>query len=270
MTDLRYTAVEIRGAQIQIDNLTKLGRPVDPILHDIAGAENATSEAGTNISNASEYPLDKVVEVYFSTDVESDGPIPGPYSMSSIGMVACSYRTKSNKLIRLDLDDPKNCFYAELKPISEKFSPEAAAVAGLDRAELIRNGTDPVEAMDVANDTITTLTKSLGGFARPIFVGYPLGFDWMFTYWYLMNFAKDGSPFGHSGHIDIKSLYAEKAGVPVTGISKRRIPKELHSGRKHTHNALDDAREQGDLFNNISLWSPKSKPSVLTEGFSQF
>jgi hypothetical protein len=270
MTDSRFTAVEIRGAQIQIDNLTKLGRPVNPVLHDIAKAENATSEAKTHISNATEYPLDKVVEVYFSSDVEADGSIPGPFSMSSVGMVACSYRTKSNKLVKLDLDDPQNCFYAELKPISENFNPEAAAVAGLDRAELIRNGSEPVEAMDLANDTITTLTKSLGAFARPVFVGYPLGFDWMFVYWYLMNFAKDGSPFAHSSHLDIKTLYAEKAGVPVRSVGKRSIPKHLHSKRKHTHNALDDAREQGDLFNNVSLWVPEGSVAKLTEGFAEF
>lgn len=263
MTTPAYTMADIRGAQLQIESMEKFGRAIPDKLHALANASVSTGET-------SPYPFDKVVEVYFSTDVESDGPIPGPYSMSSIGMVACSYRTKSNKLVRLDLDDPNNCFYAELKPISDEFVPEAAAVSGLDRAELIANGLEPVEAMDAAHKSITAITRAYGGFARPVFVGYPLGFDWMFTYWYLMNFAKDGSPFGHSSHLDIKTLYAEKAGLPIRGIGKRSIPKELHSKRKHTHHALDDAREQGDLFNNVSLWAPEGDKSVLTEALSEF
>jgi hypothetical protein len=268
MSDLYFTAAEQAGARAQIRALTKLGKPVNPILHDIANSRPATQEAGINGKrNHSELPIDAVSEVYFSTDVESDGPIPGPFSMSSIGIVATSYRTKSNKLVRLDMDDPANCFYAELKPISEHFIPEAAAVSGLDRDELVRNGTDPVEAMNDAFDTIETLTDAYGGFARSVFVGYPLGFDWLFTYWYLMNYAEKGSPFGHSSHLDIKTLYSEKAGVPVAAVGKRRIPKSLHSKRKHTHHALDDAREQGDLFNNIQLWNPNGT-NILTEGFA--
>lgn len=267
MSDYYFTLAEKADAEIQIKALSKLGKPINPVLHEIANANTATRGAGKNgVLNHSPLPIDEVKEVYFSVDVESDGPIPGPFSMSSIGIAATSYRTKDNKLVRLDMDDPQNCFYAELKPISEKFDPEAAAVSGLDRAELIRNGLDPVEAMNGASDTITTLTEAYGGFARSIFVGYPLGYDWLFTYWYLMNFADKGSPFGHSGHKDIKTMFAEKAGISVSSVGKRRIPKELHSKRKHTHHALDDAREQGDLFNNIQLWNPKGT-SIVTEGF---
>lgn len=268
MSELYFTAAEQASARSQIRSLEKLGKPVNPVLHDIANSKPATQEAGINGKRThSELPIDKVMEVYFSTDVESDGPIPGPFSMSSIGIVATSYRTKSNKLVRLDMDDPVNCFYAELKPISENFILEAAAVSGLDRDELVRNGTDPVKAMSDASNKIETLTEAYGGFARSVFVGYPLGFDWLFTYWYLVNYAEKGSPFGHSGHLDIKTLYAEKAQVPLTGSSKRRMPKSLHSKRKHTHHALDDAREQGDLFNNIQLWNPHGD-NPLTEGFA--
>lgn len=262
MTINKYTMADIRGAQIQIENLNKLGRPVSPVLRELASAEVSTGKT-------SPYPLDKTVEVYFSVDIEADGKVPGPFSMSSVGIAACSYRTKGNKLVRLDMDDPQNCFYGELKPISDKFDPEAAAVAGLDRQELIRNGLDPAEAMDTAVDMINTVSKSLGAFARPVFVGYPLGFDWQFVYWYMSVFAKDGSPFGHSSHLDTKTLYAEKAGLPVRSVGKRNMPKHLHSKRKHTHHALDDAREQGDLFNNVSLWVPEGKTSNLTEGFAE-
>jgi hypothetical protein len=34
------------------------------------------------------------------------------------------------------------------------------------------------------------------------------------------------------------------------------MPKHLVAGRRHTHHALDDAIEQGELFANIWEWDP--------------
>ncbi|RKS67696.1 hypothetical protein BZB76_6821, partial [Actinomadura pelletieri DSM 43383] len=50
--------------------------------------------------------------------------------------------------------------------------------------------------------------------ASPVLVAYPLGYDWMFLYWYWMRFTDTGSPFGHSRHLDLKSLYAAKGRRP--------------------------------------------------------
>lgn len=36
----------------------------------------------------------------------------------------------------------------------------------------------------------------------PVFVAYPLGYDWMWMYWYFMRFADAGSPFGPSRCMD--------------------------------------------------------------------
>jgi hypothetical protein len=188
-------------------------------------------------------------DLYISTDVEADGPIPGPYSMSSIGMVACA-TFDGRTFTRLDLSDR---FYRELKPISERFDEAAAAVSGLDRAELIASGHEPATAM---SECVAWLGEVAAAFrARPIFVAYPLGFDWLFTYWYLVQFA-GSSPFGHSGHLDMKSIFATKARVPVRNVGKRSMPKHLLSTRAHTHNALDDAIEQAELFCNLFEWAP--------------
>src|SRR5688572_31712892 len=54
---------------------------------------------------------------YIMVDIESDGPIPGDYSMISFGAV----------LVNEQLD---KTFYGKLKPISEKYIPEALAVSG--------------------------------------------------------------------------------------------------------------------------------------------
>ncbi|MFI2611055.1 hypothetical protein [Kitasatospora sp. NPDC018619] len=84
-------------------------------------------------------------------------------------------------------------------------------------------------------------------------VGYPGGYDWQFLSWCLMRFTGSG-PFGHSGCLAVKRLYAARAGVPFAGIGKRSTPPELLPGLPHTHHALDDAREQAGLFANLWEW----------------
>lgn len=189
-------------------------------------------------------------DLYLSADVEADGSIPGVYSMSAIGLAACA-TFDGTTFTRLDMDRPAHCFYRELAPVTDQFDPEAAAVSGLDRHYLIDHGTDPREAMPALNAWARQLAASLD--ARPVFVAYPLPYDWMWAYHYLIRFAGE-SAFGHSGALDIKSQYQRAARVTLGKSTKRSMPRSLMSKRKHTHNALDDAREQGDLFCNIFEW----------------
>jgi hypothetical protein len=185
-------------------------------------------------------------EVYISADVEADGPIPGPYSMLSFGLATCGTYDSAGFTAREPLT-----FYAELKPISEEYVPEALAVNGLDRDRLAAEGRDPAAAMDAAGAWVREVCAG----SMPVFVAYPLGFDWMWLYWYFVRFAADGSPFGHSRHVDMKTLYAAKASVPVFRSTKGQMPRGLLSRRPHTHNALDDALEQGELFQNLMTWT---------------
>ena len=189
-------------------------------------------------------------EVYVSVDVEADGPIPGPYSMLSFGMAACGGSDEGGFV---PADPGERTFYAELKPISDTFDPDALAVSGLDRERLVGEGRDPVEAMTAASAWVRETAVG----ATPIFVAYPLGFDWMWLYWYFMRFSDKGSPFGHSRHLDVKSLYAARSGALVSRSTKSQMPAELLSSRPHTHNALDDAIEQAELFQNLMTWTGK-------------
>ena len=185
-------------------------------------------------------------EVYISIDVEADGPIPGPYSMLSFGLSACGTAEEG---AFTPSDPTARTFYAELKPISEDWDPSALAVSGLDRDALIRDGRDPSEAMTAAGAWVRQVSSG----ATPVVVAYPLGFDWMWLYWYFLRYAKS-SPFGHSRHLDIKTLYATKAGTLISRSTKRQMPADLLSSRPHTHNALDDAVEQAELFQNLMTW----------------
>jgi hypothetical protein len=84
---------------------------------------------------------------------------------------------------------------------------------------------------------------------KPVFVGYPVAFDFLFVYWYLIRFV-GRSPFSHSA-LDIKTLAMDRLRVDYRQATKRNMPKRWFSARPHTHVALDDAIEQGELFCNI-------------------
>jgi len=206
------------------------------------------------------------IEFYISVDIEATGPIPGDYSMSSLGAFAAGARKADGTFERFDRKDPRNRFYVELKPISENFIPEAIAVGLLEgfdqedptgelRHEWMKvHGSDPDIGMGEFATWVTNLSKVLD--ARPLFAAYPASFDWLFVYWYLQHFHIE-SPFGFSGVRDIKEMYATKAGVAFNKASKRSMPKFLlKSDAPHTHHALDDAIGQGHLLMNVLEWNP--------------
>jgi len=89
---------------------------------------------------------------------------------------------------------------------------------------------------------------------RPVICAYPAAFDWLFLYWYLQRFAPDTNPVGFSGCVDMKTMYATKAGVAFGDAGRDDLPAELRSARPHTHNALDDATEQAEIFSKLFTW----------------
>ncbi|MFC9912818.1 3'-5' exoribonuclease domain-containing protein [Streptomyces sp. NPDC127197] len=191
--------------------------------------------------------------LYISVDIEADGPIPGPYSMLSFGAAVAGVQDANGFTAA---DPEKHTFYRELRPISEEFVPEALAVSGLDRERLGTEGLAPALALT----QLTRWVREVSGDAQPVMCGYPASYDWTFLYWYLIRFT-GSSPFGHSGCIDMKTLYATKAGLPLRAVAKGTMPRELLSRRRHTHHALDDAVEQAELFANLMKWpGPGSSP----------
>jgi DNA polymerase III epsilon subunit-like protein len=166
--------------------------------------------------------------VYISVDIEASGPIPGEYSMLSVG--ACKVG---------DMD--KN-FYVELKPISERFTEEAIRVCGLDMQALKERGAEPQEAMS----SFVQWVETVAGGKKPVLVGFNAGFDWSFVNYYFVKFLGK-NPFGISC-IDIKSVWFGKKNCEWTQTYKKHIKRALALDIPHTHNALDDAKEQAVIF----------------------
>lgn len=187
------------------------------------------------------------VDAYFSADVETDGPIPGPFSMLSFAIVyAGSFDGER-------FERPKNyerVFYQELRPISSDFQEEALRVNGLDRERLCREGHPPERVMTEACQWV----KGSCGDANPVLVAYPLSFDWSWLYWYFIRFSAEGSPFGYSRCFDIKTALSVKGRIPICRAGRARLDPSLGSNRAHTHHATGDAIEQAEIFANIFEW----------------
>jgi hypothetical protein len=193
---------------------------------------------------------ENTLDVYFSADVETDGPIPGPFSMLSFALVyAGAYDGK--KFIKPTRYDQH--FYAELKPISNEFDLEALRVNGMDRDRLLREGQSPRAVMHAASEWV----KNMAGNGKPVLVAYPLSFDWSWLYWYFIRFCSD-SPFNYSRCFDIKTAFAVKAHLPIADAGRSRLEFTLLPHRSHTHHALDDAIEQAEIFANVFQWEGRS------------
>ena len=177
-----------------------------------------------------------MAEVYVSTDVEADGPIPGPNSMLSFASAA--YRADKTLVGTFEANlatlpgasgDPKTMEWWGGQP-------EAWAACRADVRE-------PAEVMP----EYVAWLKSLPG--KPVFVGYPAAYDFMFVYWYLIRFAGE-SLFSHSA-LDIKTYAMALLGKEYRASVKRQMPSEWFDDMPHTHVALDDAKGQGALFCNM-------------------
>jgi DNA polymerase III epsilon subunit-like protein len=150
---------------------------------------------------------------YVMVDIEADGPIPGDYSMICFGAV----------LVEEEL---KRTFHARLKPVSEKWVPEALAVSGFTREETLAFD-EPKAAME---RFAAWLKENVKG--RPVFIADNNGFDWQFINWYFWHFT-GGNPFGHSS-ANLGSLYK--------GMVKNMSQNFKHLRKTgHTHNPVDDA-----------------------------
>lgn len=168
-------------------------------------------------------------ENFISVDVEAAGPIPGEYSLLTIG--ACA------------VDDVSKRFYTKLKPLNRNSVPEAIAVTGLSLEDLERDGQEPVVAMAAFAAWIgeTALKK-----AKPVFVGLNAPFDWSFINYYFVKFIGQ-NPFGFAA-LDIKAFYMGATGCMWGQTGSSHIAKRVKPKLKGTHNALDDALYQAELF----------------------
>jgi hypothetical protein len=177
-----------------------------------------------------------MTEIYISTDVETDGPIPGPHSMLSLGSAAY---TADKQLL--------STFTANLKTLDGATPHPKTAAWWATQPEAWAACRSHQEAPEHAMRRYLSWLKTLPG--KPVFAAYPAGFDFLFVYWYLMHFVGE-SPFSHSA-LDIKTFAMALLKTDYRHSTKRQMPKHWFDDLPHSHIALDDAIEQGALFCNM-------------------
>lgn len=175
-------------------------------------------------------------EIYISTDVETDGPIPGPHSMLSLG--AAAY-TADKQLL--------STFSANLETLEGASPHPKTAAWWATQPQAWAACRSELESPEVAMRRYVAWIATLPG--KPVFVGYPAGFDFLFVYWYLIRFTGD-SPFSFSA-LDIKSYAMAVLKTEFRASTKRNMPKAWFDPLPHTHVAVDDAVEQGAMFCNM-------------------
>ncbi|HIK03653.1 MAG TPA: 3'-5' exoribonuclease [Trichormus sp. M33_DOE_039] len=162
---------------------------------------------------------------YVMVDVETDGPIPGDYSMISIGAV----------IVDIKLD---KTFYGKLQPISHLYIPEALKISGFTREE--------TEAFDEPQKVMLAFEQWIqeNSQGKPIFISDNNGFDWMFVCWYFQHFLQRNI-FGYSSY-NLGSLY--KGLVKDTFTNFKHLRKT-----EHTHNPVDDALGNAEALIHMKL-----------------
>jgi DNA polymerase III alpha subunit (gram-positive type) len=168
-------------------------------------------------------------ELYVSVDVETSGPVPGIYSLLSIG--ACV------------ISEPNQSIYLELQPDGLKHDPEAVAVTGLDLTKLENEGLAPQAAMLKLEQWLNQI-GSAG--QKVVFVGLNTPFDWSFINYYFHKYS-GSNPFGFTA-IDMKAYYMGATGCCWKETKSSQMTARLNPISAPNHNALDDARFQGELF----------------------
>jgi 3' exoribonuclease, RNase T-like len=187
------------------------------------------------------------IEIYVSTDIEADGPIPGPHSMISFASAAFSADQQLLDTFTVNLETLPGAVGHPDTMAWWAGQPEAWAASR-------QNLQSPAPAMQKYSDWLQALP------GQPVFVGYPAAFDFMFIEWYLIKFVGN-SPFRHSA-LDIRSYAMAYLKQPYNRSGKKDLPVEWLEGLSLTHEALDDAIQQGRLFGNLLQANTKQPDSA--------
>lgn len=171
----------------------------------------------------------------FVVDIESDGPVPGLYSMISFGAVMVD-------------NDLNKTFYGKVAPLpGADRKEEAAAISGVSLEEH-QTYESPELVMLRFADWVQKTNKN----GRPVFVSDNPAFDWQFINWYFHKFVGN-NPFGFS---------ARRIGDFYCGLRKDYFAnwKQLRK-TKHDHNPVNDA-----IGNAEALMSMAKSHGVVLPG----
>lgn len=180
-------------------------------------------------------------QIYVVVDIETDGPVPGLYSMLSLGAVA----TTGEKEV--------DSFYATLLPLENAVQDPETMAWWKSQPDAWVEATANAQPAEVVLDSFIKWVNSLE--KKPLFVAHPVAFDYTFVSWYSWKFMginpftdERGAPMG----LDLSSFIAGRFGFSYKNATRTRLPEEQRKDMPiHSHNALDDARGFGVILRNV-------------------
>jgi len=171
-------------------------------------------------------------EVYFSVDIEANGPCPPMNSMLSLGAVAYTLTDGFIGEFEVNLDLlPESEPNPETMLFWEKH-PEAYALSRI-------NTVPPLDAMW----KFARFTELMCPKATPVFSAFPAGFDFSIVYWYFMRFL-GFVPFKWQAW-DAKTFATAVMKCAYRDSVKSEMPARWFPAKREMgHVALLDARSQ--------------------------
>lgn len=181
--------------------------------------------------------------IYVVTDIEVDGPWPGPNSMRSFASVAVSADGTEHGRFEAVLEPLPGAAPDEKTLAWFATFPEAWAAATADP--------EPVaEVMAAWTGWVTSLP------GRSMFAASPLGFDGPWFDYYLRRYTRYGLVQGpdeddrlfEGPGLCIRSYAAAVTGRPVADATPANLPSAWFGEVEHTHKAIDDAIGYANLL----------------------
>lgn len=197
--------------------------------------------------------------IYVVTDIETDGPWPGPNSMRSFASVAVS------------LDGTE---HGQFEAVLEELPGAAPHPKTL---EWFRSIPDMWTAATTNPESVPEVMARFVAWVKELprpsmFAASPIAFDGGWIDYYLRRFTNYGviqGPYEEDNLFDgpglcIRSYAAAVTGRPVAEMASSKMPSEWFGDVEHTHRAIDDALGYANLL--ITLAASATDAPRLTLG----
>jgi hypothetical protein len=177
--------------------------------------------------------------IFLSIDTESNGPCAGLHSMLSIGLAG--FDTTGQIVFEYE---------ANLQPIPNGLEdPETIKWWAQDKNKeawkhIHQDQRDPTDVFTELKTQIIDLQSKY----KVRTVGWPINYDWQWLNYYFHRYI-GSNPLGHSA-LCIRT-YAFAMHKKADSNDQIDIDQYTDPRFKHTHKALDDAKEQGAIFINM-------------------
>ncbi len=183
---------------------------------------------------------------YVVIDVECDGRIPGTNSMLGFGAVATNIIGENLGEFEINMFPLEDC-------ISDKNTMKWFNNSAKEAFEYLnKNQVTPEEALNKFGNWLLSLP------APRVMAAHPAPFDYMWIHWYFKKYLNDKL----DNHLDLSPYFDSKCGPALDilsyasailkkeylNVGRENYDKEIHNNTKHTHLAIDDAREYSKLL----------------------